>query len=122
MRFICLLLITFLSACDSTFVKDVQTVNHVVLVWFNQSVDDGYIHQVVVASQQLERISGVVSITAGRPIESERPVVDDSFDLGLVIRFDSVENMRSYVSDPVHKKFVEDYLQGKLDKLLVYDF
>ncbi|HEX7027333.1 MAG TPA: Dabb family protein [Gammaproteobacteria bacterium] len=122
MRAAYLLLTIFLSACDSTVIKDVQTVNHVVLVWFNRSVDESYIHQVAVASQQLEQISGVITISAGLPIESERPVVDDSFDLGLIIRFDSVDKMRSYVSDPIHKKFVEDYLQGKLDKLLVYDF
>lgn len=83
------------------------------MVRFNESVDDRYIRQVAIATQQLKRIPGVTEIGIGQPIESERPIVDDSFDLGQVIRFDSVEEMESNVEDPIHKKFVGVYLQGK---------
>lgn len=111
-----------LSACSSTFVKDTQPINHVVLVWFNESVDERHVHQVAVATRQLKRIPGITEIRTGRPLESERSIVDDSFDLGVLIQFDSLEKMKSYVDHPIHKKFVEGYLQGNIKKLIVYDF
>lgn len=117
-----MMLAAFLSACGSPLVKDRRSVNHVVLIWFNESVDEKYIHEVAAVSQYLSRIPGVVEIRTGQSVKSERPVVDDSFDLGVLIQFDSVENMKSYVDHPIHKKFVEDYLQGNIQKLMVYDF
>lgn len=122
MRALCLMLIILLSACSTSYIKGGQPINHIVLVWFDETVDDRYIHEVAIATQQLKRIPGILEIRTGRPIGSERPVVDDSFDLGVVVRFDTVEKMQSYVDDPVHKKFVENYLQGKIKKLIVYDF
>ena len=59
---------------------------------------------------------------SGLSIKSDRPIVDDSFDLGIAMTFRSVDDMNQYLIDPRHTKFVDTWLKGRLDKMLVYDF
>jgi len=47
--------------------------------------------------------------------------VDDSFDLGIVMTFDSAPEMRAYLVHPRHKAFVQNHIEGRVQRLLVYD-
>lgn len=114
------LLILLLGAC-ATPQHSPATVNHVVLVWFKDSVSASEIINIRTHSLALQSIPGVLSIQAGSAILSERPIVDDSFDLGLVMTFDSAEAMHEYLIHPRHKAFVNRYIKGKVKRLQVYD-
>ena len=110
------------SACTCTQIRNSDSVTHVVMVWFNDSVTQDDIDTVARRTLELRDIPQLVDIKVGKAIPSDRPIVDDSFDLGLVMTFDSVESMNIYVEHPIHVKFVEQYLKGKVDRLVVYDF
>ncbi|GLQ30197.1 Dabb family protein [Litoribrevibacter albus] len=97
-------------------------VQHVVLIWFKSDVSEQYIKKVTDETKQLTHIPGVITVNAGQAIPSDRPMVDDSFDLGVTMTFDSVADMKAYVNHPEHKAFLKRYIMGKVEKLSIFDF
>jgi pantothenate kinase len=49
-------------------------------------------------------------------------VVDDSFDMALLVRFTNVEALHAYEKDPRHMKEVNEVLLPLTKKVQVYDF
>jgi hypothetical protein len=97
------------------------TVDHVVLIWLKRpnNIDDRLAIQA--ATNDLRVIPGIQFLDTGTALPSDRPVVDDSFDIGLTMRFDSAAALASYESDPRHVKKVTDVLKPLSKKILVYD-
>src|SRR4051812_38191997 len=93
------LLCTLAVSCQAT---QSAPVTHVVICWLKY--DKGAVQRIVNASDELRKIPGVVSVTAGRPIPSTRPVVDSSFGVGIVVTFKDEEALRAYETDPIHVK------------------
>lgn len=117
-----LVLIYLLTGCAHYCPELHNPVRHVVLLWYNDAVMEQEKQQVETETLKLRSIPQVVSIITGRAVPSERPIVDDSFDLAILMTFRSVEDLNRYRVDPQHEQFVERYIQGKVMKLLVYDF
>ena len=123
MRLILILsFVVVISACAGVRSQTSNSVTHVVMVWFNESVTQQDIDAVALRTQALRAIPELLDVKVGKAIPSDRPIVDDSFDLGVVMTFDSAEAMNAYLVHPVHLNFVEQYLKGKAEKLVVYDF
>lgn len=99
-----------------------QPVSHVVMVWFQEGTSAEHITAAAQQTEQLRKIAGVIDVRVGGALASDRSHVDDSFDLGILVSFDSESSMRAYVSDPIHKAYVKGYIADRVDKLLVYDF
>jgi len=114
------LLTLLLSACAG-HTPHSSGVSHVVLVWFKDTVSTTDIADIHARSLELHSIPGLTSIQAGAAVPSERPIVDDSFDLGLVMRFKTVEAMQAYLTHPQHKALVRQHIRGKVKRLQVYD-
>jgi hypothetical protein len=121
-KYICLRLTILLLLAIGHSHAQTAPIHHVVLVWFPPDTTEQQIEMVMQASRRLSTIEGVASLKVGRSIKSQRPIVDDSFDIGISMQFDSIEQMQRYLQDPRHKAFVERYIKGKTSKLLVYDF
>jgi hypothetical protein len=68
-------------------------------------------------------ISQIQHLSVGPAVPSERPIVDDSFDVGLVMRFNSKADMDAYEKHPVHVNAVKEVqtLMPLAKRLLVYD-
>jgi len=113
-----------LSACTSTATTNIQenTVVHVVLIWLKESGNQGHTQQVIEVSNQLKEIPGIREMRVGKSIPSDRKIVDDSFDVGMYMVFDNLENMEGYLVHPEHKKAVTDALKPLSSKIQVYDF
>ena len=123
MRLLLIIAMLFLSACSILPSQDEGGVQHVVMVWFNDEVSQQDIDEVIAQSYALQHeIPLIRAIHVGRAISSERKAVDDSFDLGIVMRFASEQDMQAYVTHPVHKDFVSRYVKGKVARLQIYDF
>lgn len=97
-------------------------VKHVVLVWLKEPGNEQIRRQLIETSKSFEEIPGVVDVSAGTPLGSERPVVDDSFDVAVIITFQSIEAMQNYETHPIHTKAVEEVLRPVTDRMVVYDF
>ncbi|MGH1537035.1 MAG: Dabb family protein [Gammaproteobacteria bacterium] len=125
MRILCgILLCLVITACASTQSNELSKNNvvHVVLIWLNQPDNKEHIQQVIDATNHLKVIQEVQSINVGQSIPSNRKIVDDSFDVGLTMTFESVEDMERYFVHPSHKKVVETILKPLVSKITVYDF
>ena len=46
----------------------------------------------------------VINARAGNPIMSERSIVDDSFDVGIIIEVEDEEGLQEYLDHPIHQK------------------
>jgi hypothetical protein len=99
-----------------------EAINHVVVCWYNDTVDKTTLKRAMEATREFEKIPGILTVSSGEAIESERPIVDDSFSMAVHIRAESKEALDAYLVHPIHKRFVEAYVKGKAQRVIVYDF
>ena len=95
---------------------------HVVVCWLKTPGDEAARQQIIDVSRSFDSIPGVVKVAAGRAIPSERPVVDDSFDVAIAIVFRDEAALRAYDAHPAHKQAVEQTLRPLVGKMVIYDF
>lgn len=98
-----------------------SSVMHVVFVWLNEPGNAAHRRQVIRASRSFTDIDGVLEVRVGEPVASDRPVVDDSFDVGIYLRFATIDDMRSYLTDEKHQAALRDVLRPLAERYLVYD-
>jgi hypothetical protein len=96
-------------------------VDHVVVIWLKNPGNPTDRQAILTASDNLRRIPGLLTLDSGFPLPSDRPVVDDSFDIAFTMRFDSVNSLNAYECDPRHLKEVTEVLKPLSQKILVYD-
>ncbi len=118
--FLCLLL----SACAGQGhpVEPGSRYVHVVFIWLKAPDDGGQIDQLVTATRDLQRIPGVREVRVGRAVPSGRQAVDDSFDVGLYLVFDSRADLDAYQHHPLHQAAVRNTLAPLAARYLIYDF
>ena len=97
------------------------SVDHVVLMWLKRPGNAEDKQAVLSATSDLRSIPGIQFLDTGTPLASDRPVVDDSFDLGLSMRFDSAASLHAYESNPLHVRKVNEVLKPLTRKIVVYD-
>ncbi len=97
------------------------SVIHVVFVWLKEPGNAEHRARIIEASRAFEEIDGVLEVRVGEPVASDRPVVDDSFDVGIYLRFATARDMRDYLEDERHRVAVTDVLRPLTARYLVYD-
>ena len=99
-----------------------KTITHVVLVWLNDDVSEDGITEIMKKADRLSEIESVQGMKIGRPVASERKIVDDSFTFAISVVLDSDQEMQQYLTDPIHVDFVQSVLTPVLKRIVVYDF
>jgi hypothetical protein len=97
------------------------TIDHVVLMWLKRPGNAADRQAILAACSDLRVIPGITLLDAGTALASDRPVVDDSFDIGLTVRFVSAKALDGYESDALHMRKVNEVLKPLTRKILVYD-
>ena len=97
------------------------SVIHVVFVWLKEPGNAAHRTEIIRASRSFADIDGVLEVRVGAPVASERPIVDDSFDVGIYLRFATVDDMRRYLVDDAHQAALRDVLRPLTERYLVYD-
>jgi hypothetical protein len=97
------------------------TVDHIVLVWLKRPGNDQDRKALREAADRLRSIPGIVFLDHGTPLASDGPVVDDSFDVGFVMRFKSKEALNTYEPHPDHMREVKNVIKPLSRKVVVYD-
>lgn len=97
-------------------------VQHVVLCWLKSPGDRMARAQLIGTSLGFQDLPGVVAVSAGEPLPSDRPQVDGSFDVAIVMTFRDEAALRAYERHPAHKKAVEEVLRPLTARVVVYDF
>ncbi len=100
-----------------------KVITHVVIAWLKPEFrTEEYIKKLFEANERLLDIPQVQSMRIGNALRSDRERVDDSFDLGNVITFKSAQDMNDYLVHPIHAKFINEFITGKVEKVIAYDF
>jgi len=80
---------------------------HVVLV---DLADDADIAAMRKASDEtLPRIKTVRGYVCGTPVDIGRPNISKDYDLGIIVQFDSVDDYKAYLADPLHLQLVQEW-------------
>lgn len=97
------------------------SVDHVVLIWLKRPGNSADRQALRQAAEDLKVLPQVKSVSHGTALASERPIVDDSFDVGFVMRFDSPADLHVYETHPQHVAKVNSVLKPLTKKIVVYD-
>jgi len=96
-------------------------VNHIVLCWLKEPGNIEHRQRIIEVSKSFRDIPEVLEVRAGQVIESDRGIVDDSFDVGICITLGNAEDMNAYLDHPQHRKAVEEVIKPLVEKTVVYD-
>jgi hypothetical protein len=69
----------------------------------------------------LQPITYIRDIHIGIPADTYRDVVDRSYDVSLLILFDTPEAQEAYQIDPTHVLFADNYAKPLCSKVVVSD-
>ncbi len=95
---------------------------HVVLIWLQEPGNPDHRADIIAAAQDLAQIPGVEDLRVGRVVSSDRAVVEDSYDVGLMLRFRGPEQLRAYLEHPVHLSTVKARFVPLMARYQVLDF
>ena len=117
-------LLSLLSACaqQTTKLGHGPGVNHVILLWLKEPGNLGHRAQLIQVTKELERLPGVEKIRTGEVIGSDRPIVDDSFDVGVHMLFREEAALVRYQNHPEHIRILNQAIRPLVKKILIYDF
>ncbi len=119
-----LFLALWLSGCGLS-VKDTAArnrIHHVVLCWLKEPGNIEHREKIMAASRSFSNVAGVLEVRTGQVIQSDRDMVDDSFDVGIYFAFRTHEDMKKYITHPIHREAVKNVLLPLVDRMIVYDF
>ena len=119
-----LLLLTLLvtSGCAALGSRQDGALQHVVLVWLKDAGNAQQQAKIIEVSKSFRDIPGVLDVQAGKAVASDRDIVDDSFDVGILVVVPDERRLREYLDHPIHQKAKNDVLVPLVEKILVYDF
>jgi hypothetical protein len=96
--------------------------SHVVIFWTKPNVPQATERLIEGAREFLPRVPGVIDIHIGKMVPSDRPVVDQSYQVGLYIKLADKAAEVAYQQHPLHVEFVEKVFKVYGERVAVYDF
>ena len=117
-----LLILGFVSSAGHTkeFINE-EPVYHVVLIWLKTYRNEMRINKIISASKELKNIPGVLEVSTGKVLRSSRVIVDDTFDVSIIIKFASKEYLKDYLVHPIHIKIANEVIKPLANKITIYD-
>lgn len=96
--------------------------SHVVIFWTDPKNPAAVDELIAGANKFLKPIPGTLHFHVGKMATSHRPVVDQSYQVGLNLIFPDKETQDNYQVHPLHLEFVEGVFKRVCQKVVVYDF
>ncbi|KEI70379.1 Dabb family protein [Endozoicomonas elysicola] len=119
---ILLISLVLLGGCASTAeTSPPNGIKHIVLVWLENTGNQQDRAEIIKHSEDLRSIPGLLDLQVGLSVPSDRKIVDDSFDVGLVMTFSDQESMDAYIKHPLHQQKVKTHFAPLSRKILIYD-
>ena len=119
-NFMFLLLMVLVTSC-ANYYKHEPRIVHVVMCWLHEPGNETHQDMLVQASKEFRKIPGVIDVGVGRPLMSDRPIVDDSFDVGIFLTFKDEKDLQFYLDHPDHVAAVKVILKPLVKTVKVYD-
>jgi len=97
-------------------------ITHVVLFWLKRPGNADDQNVLLRALRTLRRFRGVNDIRVGRALPVDRPGLEQSFDLGVVVIFRDREALEKFEHDPRRGGALDAMLQPLVRRYTVYNF
>ena len=98
------------SCAKPTNLPEMKGVVHYVLFWLREDLTEKEVEDFSDFFEELKRIPGIISLSYGRPAETNpRPVVDNSFTYNLIVIVDSLKEIGVYENHPIHLEAIKEY-------------
>ncbi len=94
---------------------------HCVYFWLEEDLTPAQVQEFERGLRSLTTIPSVVHGFVGTPAATDRPIIDRSYDYGLVTVFRDLAGHDAYQDHPVHTPF-RDLASRSCNKVLIYDF
>jgi hypothetical protein len=121
-RYLVVLVLGAFAGCASVQEAPRSNVHHVVLCWLKDAGNVEHRRQIMDASRSFRNIPGVLAVRVGEAIDSDRVIVDDSFDVAVSLSFADEQSLAEYLAHPIHQKAKREILLPIVNKIVVYDF
>lgn len=96
--------------------------SHIVIFWTDPANPKAADELIAGANQHLRSIPGILSFHVGKMASSQRPVVDQTYQVALNLTFPDKATQDAYQVHPQHIEFVEKVFKPLCKKVVVYDF
>jgi len=96
--------------------------SHVVIFWTDPAQPDAAEELIEGANRYLRGIPGIQHFHVGRMASSDRPVVDQTYQVALNTVFATKADQDAYQVHPGHIEFVENVFKRVCTRVVVYDF
>ncbi len=96
--------------------------SHVVIFWTDPAQPKAADELIVGAQKYLQPIPGLKFFHIGKMVGSERPVVEQSYQVALNTVFENKQAQDDYQVHPLHLEFISKYVKPLVKKVTVYDF
>ena len=97
-------------------------ITHVVLFWLKRPGNADDQNVLLRALRTLRRFRGINDIRVGRALPVDRPGLEQSFDLGVVVIFRDREALEKFEHDPRRGGALDAMLQPLVRRYTVYNF
>jgi len=109
------------AGCGTVASRGRCAVHHVVVCWLKEPGNEEARQKIIEVSRTFRDIPGVREVKAGQVLPSERALVDSSFDIAVIMTFDSRQAMDEYIVHPKHTEAVKNVFRPLAGKIVVYD-
>lgn len=96
--------------------------SHIVIFWTDPQQPGAADELIAGANQYLRNLPGVRHFHVGKMVSSPRPVVEQSYQVGLNLVFSDAAAEQAYQTHPQHVAFVEKVFKPLCTKVVIYDF
>lgn len=105
--------VTAMNGSNSTFI-------HHVYFWLNNPDSKEDLAKLVEGLKKLSSVKTIKKFYIGKPADTNRDVIDSSYNVSWLLFFDNKADQDSYQVDPIHLKFVEE-CKHLWKRVTVYD-
>ena len=96
--------------------------NHIIIFWLKDDLTENQLREFRTGLEALKEIEHVNALYVGTPAKTaKRPVIDNSYDIGVTILFDSVEEHDKFQGNQLHTNFREKF-SSFWSRIVIYDF
>lgn len=96
--------------------------SHIVIWWTKPEIPDAADRMIEGVNRLLKPLPGVNVLHVGKMVPSHRPVVDQSYQVGMTIIFPDKAAHDQYMVHPDHDEFVREYFEKLCVRDRVYDY
>ena len=122
MKTLAIITLLALVGCSSIEPAHDHALHHVVLCWLKEPGNARPRHQIIEVSKSFRKIPGVLEVRVGQVVPSDREIVDDSFDVAILVIVPDRKRLAEDLDHPVHQKAKSEILLPLVDRIVVYDF